>query len=270
MAKNNALIQSLAATLKILENQMGQLATKLRSRPQGALPSDIENLRNFSKEYCKVVELRGDKILEPKKDVVEDEPNKLPPKLKDPGSFTIPCNIEKSYCGKALCDLGASINLMPKSIFKLLGIGKVRPTTVTLQLVDRLLAYPEGNIEDVLAMKFPDLTEECSVMEELETLVSMECKSNFEEDLLENTLRSKPFEDVKGNDSLALMEANLRSYDQPLRFKPLELEVQEFTQPKLSIEEPPKHELKTLPSLLKYIYLGNSSTLSVIVLANLT
>ncbi|XP_012453248.2 uncharacterized protein LOC105775265 [Gossypium raimondii] len=140
---------------------MGQLATKLCSRPQGALPSNIENLRNFSKEYCKVVELRGDKILEPKKDVVEDEPaenkgrqsmikNKLPPKLKDPGSFTIPCNIEKSYCGKALYDLGASINLMPKSIFKLLGIGKVRPTTVTLQLVDRLLAYPEGNIEDVL------------------------------------------------------------------------------------------------------------------------
>ncbi|KAL5569743.1 hypothetical protein UlMin_026318 [Ulmus minor] len=39
--------------------------------------------------------------------------SKLPPKLQDPGSFTIPCSIGGQYCGKALCDLGASINLMP-------------------------------------------------------------------------------------------------------------------------------------------------------------
>ena len=58
--------------------------------------------------------------------------NKLPPKLKDPGSFTIPCSIGNQYFGKALCDLGASINLMPMSIFKKLGIGEARPTTVTL------------------------------------------------------------------------------------------------------------------------------------------
>ena len=56
----------------------------------------------------------------------------LPPKLKDPGSFTIPCSIGNTYVGKALCDLGASINLMPMSVFKQLGIGEARPTTVTL------------------------------------------------------------------------------------------------------------------------------------------
>ena len=71
---------------------------------------------------------------------------KLPPKLKDPGSFTIPCTIGDTYCGKALCDLGASINLMPLSIFKKLGIGAVRPTTITLQLADRSLCYPQGKI----------------------------------------------------------------------------------------------------------------------------
>ncbi|KAL5558977.1 hypothetical protein UlMin_035188 [Ulmus minor] len=76
--------------------------------------------------------------------------NKLPPKLKDPGSFTIPCSIGNQYFGKALCDLGASINLMPMSIFKKLGIGEARPTTVSLQLADRYIAYPEGKIEDVL------------------------------------------------------------------------------------------------------------------------
>ncbi|XP_052880489.1 uncharacterized protein LOC128286810 [Gossypium arboreum] len=76
--------------------------------------------------------------------------NKLPSKIKDTGSFTIPCNIGELYCSKTLCGLEASINLMPKSIFKLLGIGEVRPTTVTLQLADQSLAYPEGKINDVL------------------------------------------------------------------------------------------------------------------------
>ena len=76
--------------------------------------------------------------------------NKIPPELKDPGSFIIPCFIRSNYYGKALCDLGASINLMPMSVFKKLRIGDVRPTTVTLQLADRSFAYPEGKIEDVL------------------------------------------------------------------------------------------------------------------------
>ncbi|KAL5576649.1 hypothetical protein UlMin_018348 [Ulmus minor] len=75
---------------------------------------------------------------------------KIPPKLKDPSSFTIPCSIRNTYCGRALCDLGASINLMPISVFKQLGIGDARPTTVTLQLADRSFAHPEGKIKDVL------------------------------------------------------------------------------------------------------------------------
>ncbi|KAH9657995.1 hypothetical protein KPL70_023310 [Citrus sinensis] len=76
--------------------------------------------------------------------------SKIPQKMKDPGSFTIPCSIGTKYSGKALCDLGASINLMPSSVFKQLGVGECRPTTMTLQLADRSHAYPEGKIEDVL------------------------------------------------------------------------------------------------------------------------
>ncbi|KAM6549146.1 hypothetical protein CsatB_020822 [Cannabis sativa] len=75
---------------------------------------------------------------------------KLPPKLKDPGSFNIPFSIGGSVETKALCDLGASINLMPLSVFKRLGLGKAKPTTVTLQLADRSLTHPRGIIEDVL------------------------------------------------------------------------------------------------------------------------
>ncbi|KAL5577699.1 hypothetical protein UlMin_019398 [Ulmus minor] len=57
---------------------------------------------------------------------------KLPPKLKDPRSFTIPCTIGDFNFDKVLCDLSASINLMRLSIFRKLGLGEVKPTTVSL------------------------------------------------------------------------------------------------------------------------------------------
>ncbi|XP_073138298.1 uncharacterized protein [Henckelia pumila] len=75
---------------------------------------------------------------------------KLPQKLKDPGSFTIPCIIGGATVNRALCNLGASTNLMPLSIYRSLEFGKVKPTTITLQLADRSLTYPRGVVEDVL------------------------------------------------------------------------------------------------------------------------
>ncbi|KAL4346937.1 hypothetical protein GQ457_17G010170 [Hibiscus cannabinus] len=59
--------------------------------------------------------------------------NKVPVKKVDPGSFTIECSIGHNYSTKALCDLGASINLMPKSVFQKLGIGEAKPTTVMFE-----------------------------------------------------------------------------------------------------------------------------------------
>ena len=75
---------------------------------------------------------------------------KLPHKLKDPCSFTIPCKIGNSIFERALCDLGVNINFMPLSIFRRLGLGEAKPTTITLQLADRSLKHPRGVIEDVL------------------------------------------------------------------------------------------------------------------------
>ncbi|XP_062112485.1 uncharacterized protein LOC133823645 [Humulus lupulus] len=75
---------------------------------------------------------------------------KLSPKLRDPGSFTMPCTIGRIEGINALCDLGASINPMPLSVFKRLQLGEAKPTTVTLQLVDRSLAHSRWVIEDVL------------------------------------------------------------------------------------------------------------------------
>ena len=68
---------------------------------------------------------------------------KLPQKLKDPSTFTIPCTIGNSIFGKALCDMGESITLMPLSIFRRLVLDEARPTTVTLQLADRSLKHPK-------------------------------------------------------------------------------------------------------------------------------
>nr|XP_009616245.1 uncharacterized protein LOC104108821 [Nicotiana tomentosiformis] len=76
--------------------------------------------------------------------------NKPPQKLKDTGSFTIPVRIGNIDVGRALCDLGASINLMPFSLFKQLDLGALRSTIVMLQLADRSIAYPKRMIEDVL------------------------------------------------------------------------------------------------------------------------
>ncbi|XP_070049810.1 uncharacterized protein [Nicotiana tomentosiformis] len=71
-------------------------------------------------------------------------------KLEDPGAFTIPCTIGSVEFLKALSDLRTSINLMPYSIFKTLGIGQPRPTSMKLQMADHTMKIPLGVIEDVL------------------------------------------------------------------------------------------------------------------------
>jgi len=57
---------------------------------------------------------------------------KLPPKFNDPGNVTIPCSIGSVSVGKALIDLGASINLMPLSMCRRIGNLKINPTRMTL------------------------------------------------------------------------------------------------------------------------------------------
>ena len=52
--------------------------------------------------------------------------------------------------GKALCDYGASINLMPLSVAKRLSLGELTPTSMTLHMADITLAHPESILEDVL------------------------------------------------------------------------------------------------------------------------
>ena len=100
----------------------------------------LANRRKFEKIEVMTLNEEGSAILK----------NKIPLKKKDRDSFTIPVSIGEKNLGRALCDLGASINLMPLSIYKTLGINEARPTSFTIQLVDRSITYPEGKIEDIL------------------------------------------------------------------------------------------------------------------------
>ncbi|XP_050909136.1 uncharacterized protein LOC127122906 [Lathyrus oleraceus] len=80
----------------------------------------------------------------------------LPPKLTDPGRFTIPSSISSLKIGQSLCDLGTSINLMPLSMMRKLNCGEPKPTEMTLTLADRFVTYPYGVLEDLL-VKVEDL-----------------------------------------------------------------------------------------------------------------
>ncbi|KAH9792938.1 hypothetical protein KPL71_004353 [Citrus sinensis] len=172
MTKTETTFQNQAASIRNLEVQVGQIANLLSSRQHGSLPSNTET---NPKEQVNAIILSSDalekmplyakfmkEMLSNKRKLEEHETvmltedctailqNKLPPKLKDPGSFNIPCTIGNCYFDKALCDLGASIHLMPFSVFKKLGLGEPKATTVTLQLADRSIKYPRGIVEDVL------------------------------------------------------------------------------------------------------------------------
>ncbi|KAI3762510.1 hypothetical protein L1987_52940 [Smallanthus sonchifolius] len=76
--------------------------------------------------------------------------NKVPEKLTDPGLFTIPCLFGSDTEYRALADLGASINLMPYSMYERLGMEELSPTRMSLSLADRSVKYPRGIVENLL------------------------------------------------------------------------------------------------------------------------
>ncbi|GJT09672.1 reverse transcriptase domain-containing protein [Tanacetum coccineum] len=76
--------------------------------------------------------------------------NKVPPKLGDPRSFLIPCNFNKAFSCNALAELGASINLMPYSLYAKLSLETLKPTKMSIRLADRSFQYPVGIAENML------------------------------------------------------------------------------------------------------------------------
>ncbi|XP_070017112.1 uncharacterized protein [Nicotiana sylvestris] len=204
------------------------------------------------------------------------------------GSFTIPCTIGNFAYAKALCDLGNNINIFPLVIYKRLGIGRARPTSMLLQLGDRTVKKPSGNLDDVLIQvgKFVFPTD----------FVILDCKVDGEIPII----LGRPFlatgralidyaddETLTIEDPLVVCLVNLNEVNREeleewvlalegrgfwyrtLEFEPLHLENRETPPTKPSIEEPPKLELKPLPAHLMYEFLGPSSTLPIIISSSL-
>ena len=251
---------------------------------------------------------------------------KLPPKLKDPGSFTIPCAFGNAVFERALCDLGASINLLSWSIFKKMKLGETRSTTVTLQLAVRSLTHPRGIIEDVLVKvdKFIflvdfiilDMQEDKEVLiilgrpflatrramidvqkgelrlrvQEVEVTFNVfnsimhphDNDSCFRVDVLEAIVssqlgHSEPLETSLTHDDPSSCDDEIvqeyvkwmDSFDPNRRkcFESLGASPRQLTP---SIEKPPIMEEKQFPNHLRYAYLGEESTLPVIISSSLS
>ncbi|GJY03379.1 reverse transcriptase domain-containing protein [Tanacetum coccineum] len=75
--------------------------------------------------------------------------NKLPEKLSDPGRFLISCKFPRMDECLAMADLGASINIMPFSVWKKLNLPNMTLTCMTLELADRSISLPIGIAKDV-------------------------------------------------------------------------------------------------------------------------
>ncbi|KAG8483734.1 hypothetical protein CXB51_022569 [Gossypium anomalum] len=105
----------------------------------------------FLKELCtNKQKLTGNEKVSVGENVSAMLQRKMLAKCKDRGMFTIPCKIGHLGIKKAICDLGASINFMPYSIYESLNAGFLTKTCVIIQLADRSVAHSEGVLEDVL------------------------------------------------------------------------------------------------------------------------
>ncbi|XP_070012949.1 uncharacterized protein [Nicotiana sylvestris] len=230
-------------------------------------------------------------------------------KLSDPGSFTIPCTIGNFAFAKALCDLGDNINLIPLVIYKRLGIGRARPTSMLLQLADRTVKRPFGILDDVLIQVgkfvFPAdfVILDCKVDEEIPIILGryflatgralIDCETGElkmrlnDEEIIFNMQKYMRRPMLTIEDPLAACLTNLEEvngedlaewvlalegrgfWDRELEFEPLHLGKRETPLAKPSIEEPLKLELKPLPTHLRYEFLGPDSTLPVIISSDL-
>jgi len=113
----------------------------------------IPKYAKFLKELCttkRAFKLKGHEMVSMGEVVSAIVQKNMPLKQKDPGAFTIPCVIGNASFKRALCDLGASISVMPKHVYDSLSLEPLNKTSIVIQLADRSFVYPLGVIEDVL------------------------------------------------------------------------------------------------------------------------
>ncbi|GJY14471.1 reverse transcriptase domain-containing protein, partial [Tanacetum coccineum] len=229
---------------------------------------------------------------------------KLPEKLGDPDKFLIPCDFPGMDVCHALADLGASINLMPLSIWKKLSLPELTPTRMTLELADRSITRPKGLAEDVFVKvgKFHFPTDFVVVDFEADPRVPLILGRSFlrtgralidvyGEEITLRVNDEAPFTsefileeielylkddsispeinhaDCNPEEDICLIEQLLN--DDPFQLPPMNLKQSEVTKAKSSIEEPLELELKELQSHLEYAYLEGTDKLPVIIVKGL-
>ncbi|XP_071905713.1 uncharacterized protein [Coffea arabica] len=245
--------------------------------------------------------LRGDERVIVGENVSAVLQRKLPPKCGDPGMFTIPCRIGNTVIRRAMLDLGASINVMPKSIYASLKLGPLKETGIIIQLADRTNAYPDGLVEDVLVkvndLVFPadfyvlDMDDDHSpdpsplllgrpFMSTAQTKIdvnkgtlSMEFDGEIVHFNIFDTMKypsNSNFSSVFSVSAIdpvvqEVFETDGRDELEVALTKHLELETTPQVEVLPSVVQAPVLELKPLPEHLKYAYLGDNETLPVII-----
>nr|GEV86281.1 DNA-directed DNA polymerase [Tanacetum cinerariifolium] len=208
--------------------------------------------------------------------------------MRDPSKFLIPCDFPGMVECLALADLGASINLMPFSVWKRLPLPDLTPTCMTLELADRLISHPVGVAEDVYVKvgSFYFLADFIVVDFDADPRVPLILERSFLKtgraliDMFEDDPTSpevdQSYLDPEGD--MLLLEAFLN--DDPSLSPPTqenylpevckELKICEAKCDKSSIDEPPEVELKDLPLHLEYAFLECDDKLPVIIAKDLS
>ncbi|KAL5562245.1 hypothetical protein UlMin_031992 [Ulmus minor] len=245
MNKTETHIQNQGVALRNLENQVGQLATALSSRPSGALPSNTENPQRDGKEHAKAITLRSGNTVE------VPEASKRTQKESDLVQEEVPTEQAKNQQENREVEIStkksdADVSVVPQQKLTM----RVQDVNVTFNVFQ--------------AMKFPNEVEECSALSLVDSLVSERfaecCSSPMQSAMGENS----------DSEEQAEVECSWAETKQRIQAEPLDMSSREFKLPKSSIEEPPNLELKPLPSHLRYAYLGEVSTLPVIISAQLS
>ena len=111
----------------------------------------IPRYAKFLKELCiNRKKLKGDEIVSMGETASAIILRKMPEKCSDPGMISLPCVIGNKRIERAMLDLGASINVMPYSVYCDLNLGPMNRTGVIIKLADRSKTRPVGVVEDIL------------------------------------------------------------------------------------------------------------------------
>ncbi|GKD86622.1 reverse transcriptase domain-containing protein [Tanacetum coccineum] len=211
--------------------------------------------------------------------------NKVPSKLGDPGSFLIPCNFNKTFSYNALADLGASINLMPYSLYAKLSLETLKPTEMSVRLADRSFQYPVGIAKNMLVefgkFTFPADFVILKIEEDNKVplilgrpfLYTADAVIQANEAILHSIKGTLLEEEIFSEfDEFIAMTADENSKSESdtkeLPFKKITINTDYKI--KTSLKEPPTDlELKPLPNNLEYVFLEEPSFLPVIISSQL-